>query len=115
MAKKGEMHDEVVILFKQCAVIFLESGIKTETFYRWLESFGRSHKDTLVMYRFMSKLRSTLEKAMATWNDLNISRTGWRNLKSISGGSDHVRRMNSELAKFKIEWAKKPARRRTSE
>lgn len=115
MAKKGEMHDEAVILFKDYAVIFLLSGVKPETYYRWLESFGVSHRHTLVMHRFIVKLRPVLEKAISTWYDLNISRTGWSNLKSISSSSDHVRRMNKELEKFKIAWVKKPARRRSSE
>ena len=114
MAKKSEMHDEIVILFKNCAVIFLEAGVKTETFYRWLESF-KTHSEMKIIYNFIRKLRPVVEKSMTLWNKLQINRIGWEQLKMISKNSIHVQNMKGSILDFKTMWAKKPSRRRGSE
>lgn len=114
MAKKIEMHDEVIMLFKTCAVIFLESGIKTHQFYRWFESF-KSYSDIKTMYNFMVRIRPILERAMGIWNNYAFDHTSWTQLKSISKASIHVQTMNHAILEFKNMWAKKPSRRRGSE
>ena len=114
MAKKSEMHDEIVLLFRNNAVIFLEADIKTETFYRWLESF-KTHTQMKTIYNFMRRLRPVVEKSMTLWSALQIDRTGWAQLKMISKNAIYVQNMKASLLDFKTMWLRKPSRRRGSE